>query len=185
MPLLNDATTCYVGTQPITTIMAGSVQVWPKGPPPPFRNIQLWWCRYGELDFDTLCTDGSTMNCNNPYMTWDIYPRPANCARGMSYKLESRRHDIVTDWQIRGIFGTSGWRSYLPDSMPNSMAIMVSTEVSRDAKMRFEYRLVYDDGINPAVESEAMRFDPALADSELRKLYLPLEYQENECNGRP
>ena len=29
MPLLNDAKTCYVGTQPITTIMAGSVQVWP------------------------------------------------------------------------------------------------------------------------------------------------------------
>lgn len=32
MPLLSDAKTCYVGTQPITTIMAGSVQVWPKGP---------------------------------------------------------------------------------------------------------------------------------------------------------
>ena len=32
MPLLNDAKTCYVGTTPITTIMAGSVQVWPKGP---------------------------------------------------------------------------------------------------------------------------------------------------------
>ena len=35
MPLLDDAKTCYVGTTPITTIMAGSVQVWPKGPPPP------------------------------------------------------------------------------------------------------------------------------------------------------
>ena len=32
MPLLDDAKTCYVGTTPITTIMAGSVQVWPKGP---------------------------------------------------------------------------------------------------------------------------------------------------------
>ena len=32
MPLLNDAKTCFVGTQPITTIMAGSVQVWSKGP---------------------------------------------------------------------------------------------------------------------------------------------------------
>ena len=31
MPLLNDAKTCFVGTTPITTIMAGSVQVWPKG----------------------------------------------------------------------------------------------------------------------------------------------------------
>ena len=30
MPLLNDAKTCYVGTQPITTIMAGGVKVWPK-----------------------------------------------------------------------------------------------------------------------------------------------------------
>ena len=30
MPLLNDAKACFVGNQPITTIMAGSVQVWPK-----------------------------------------------------------------------------------------------------------------------------------------------------------
>ena len=31
MPLLSDAKTCYVGTTPITKIMAGSVQVWPTG----------------------------------------------------------------------------------------------------------------------------------------------------------
>ena len=30
MPLLSDAKSCYVGTTPITKIMAGSVQVWPK-----------------------------------------------------------------------------------------------------------------------------------------------------------
>ena len=35
MPLLNDAKTCYVGTQHISKIMAGMVQVWPKGPEGP------------------------------------------------------------------------------------------------------------------------------------------------------
>lgn len=32
MPLLNDAKACYVGNTRIDRIMAGSVQVWPKGP---------------------------------------------------------------------------------------------------------------------------------------------------------
>ena len=182
MPLLNDAKICYVGTQPITTIMAGSVQVWPKGPPPPFINLQLWYVRFEDA---ALCTDPPAMQCNNPYMTWDVYPRPKSCARGISYKIENRRHDIVEPWRSQNIFGNPGWRSYLPDSMPQSMATMVSSETTSTGKMRFEYRIVYDDGINPAVESEAMRFDPALTETELQKLYLPLEYQENECNGRP
>ena len=30
MPLLSDSKTCYVGTQPITKIMAGAVEVWSK-----------------------------------------------------------------------------------------------------------------------------------------------------------
>ena len=30
MPLLSNAKTCYVGTTPITKVMAGSVEVWPK-----------------------------------------------------------------------------------------------------------------------------------------------------------
>ena len=38
MPLLNDAKTCYVGTQPITKIMAGAVKVWPNAG---VENLQL------------------------------------------------------------------------------------------------------------------------------------------------
>ena len=39
MPLLSDAKTCYVGNTPITTIMAGSVKVWPKAVDS-FENIR-------------------------------------------------------------------------------------------------------------------------------------------------
>ncbi len=45
MPLLNDAKTCYVGTQPITKIYAGTELVWPKVPEVPdyiFNNNYMW-----------------------------------------------------------------------------------------------------------------------------------------------
>lgn len=35
MPLLDDSKSVYVGTTPITKVMAGDVQVWPKGTPDP------------------------------------------------------------------------------------------------------------------------------------------------------
>ena len=35
MPLLGDSKSVYVGTTPITKVMAGRVEVWPKGPPLP------------------------------------------------------------------------------------------------------------------------------------------------------
>ena len=59
MPLLSDAKTCFVGTQPITTIMAGGVRVWPKvcdvsagrpDPLPPANNGPGKVCTMGYSD---------------------------------------------------------------------------------------------------------------------------------------
>ena len=183
MPLLDDAKTCYVGTTPITTIMAGSVQVWPKGPPPPFRNVRIWYTRFQGGGGNALCTNASTQDCSNAYMTWDVNPRPSSCVRGYSYSYEYKQKDFPGEpWRTGQIFGTPGWRSYLPDSMPNSMAFMITT-AGQTNKRSYTWRLVYNDGINQPVESEIMSFEGT--DSELSESYLPLEYQENECNGRP
>ena len=42
MPLLNDAKTCYVGTQPITKIYAGTELVWPKTLDYIYNNDFMW-----------------------------------------------------------------------------------------------------------------------------------------------
>tara|TARA_B100001741_G_scaffold203635_1_gene168129 strand:+ start:320 stop:1459 length:1140 start_codon:yes stop_codon:yes gene_type:complete len=60
MPLLDDAKTCYVGTQPITTIMAGSAQVWPKGPPIVPEVVGNW------------LFNGTVTNFNGPADDWSI-----------------------------------------------------------------------------------------------------------------
>ena len=75
MPLLNDAKACFVGNQPITTIMAGSVQVWPKGPPPPFRALRL---------FFTAPSDPSINQ--GFYIAWKVPIRPSNCSRATAYE---------------------------------------------------------------------------------------------------
>ena len=184
MPLLSDAKKCYVGNTPITRIMSGTgFQVWPKGPPPKFVNVKLWCQRFEEGSPEqNNCT--LNQDCKNPYLTWNAYPRPTNCARGMSYQVEMRNLDIPGSvFAVQGVFGTPGWRSYLPDSMPNSMCIKASTQETLQAKKSREYRLVYDDGINPPEYSESVYFQGN--DTEIISLYLPIEYQENECNNRP
>jgi hypothetical protein len=187
MPLLGDSKNVYVGTTPITKVMAQGVQVWPKGPPLPFRNIEIWAVRFNDVQFaEGFCEDAAIMDCKSPFITWEVNPRPKNCTRGSVYKIEQRRNDQPGDWgPTAAIFGANGWRSYLPDLMPNSMAMKLTTNSSfnADTLKRWDYRLVYDDGIEPPVYSETLTFTGT--DEELRNNALPLEYQETECNGRP
>ena len=94
MPLLNDAKACYVGNQPITTIMAGSVQVWPKGPPPPFRAIALYVNSQDNIQ-------GAV------YLSWAYGERPASCVRATVYEYRSTSTDIP--WGANNIIEKRPW----------------------------------------------------------------------------
>ena len=62
MPLLNDAKTCYVGTTPITKIMAGDLQVWPKEVYPPKVDVLHYF------------TCDNTLNSLPPYQPGGLIP---------------------------------------------------------------------------------------------------------------
>ena len=83
MPLLNDAKTCYVGTTPISKIYAGTQQVWPKGPPPPFSNFKLFYGRY-ENEYD----ESIDKKDRSMYAGWEVPELPKTCARASAYEID-------------------------------------------------------------------------------------------------
>ena len=76
MPLLNDAKKIYVGTKAITTVMAGTQQVWPKGPPPPSVPVMT------QMFYGLEPSDGSS--ALSPVLLGDISKRYALIVEGVS-----------------------------------------------------------------------------------------------------
>ena len=87
MPLLNDAKACYVGTTRIERIMAGSVQVWPKGPPPPFRDVELY--------LGNPLADPGTISENGWYLMWEAGVRPVDCDAADMYEYRFTKMENV------------------------------------------------------------------------------------------
>lgn len=52
MPLLGDSKSVYVGTTPITKVMAGSVEVWPKGTLDPLDSDVVYLSHLDEWDYN-------------------------------------------------------------------------------------------------------------------------------------
>ena len=93
MPLLNDAKACYVGNTRIDRIMAGSVQVWPKGPPPPFRDVELY--------IGNPLGDSGTASATGFYLMWEAGVRPVDCdaADMYEYRLRKSNRCIQIIWK--------------------------------------------------------------------------------------
>ena len=138
MPLLNDAKSCYVGTQPITTIMAGSVQVWPKvvEEESAFANLD------GNLGVSpasgvVAMTSTTSLNVNSGD---PIYQSPAKCGSeclDISYRLRDKPDgttSMTTDmlWfegasgelsdhiNLRYGYTFSYWFKFASSNIPNS-----------------------------------------------------------------
>ena len=89
MPLLNDAKTCYVGTQPITKIYAGQQLVWGKVQ---MRVVQVLFT--GEPTRNFVVEFSENENC-------------ADCAQMKSvYQWRYQQSGIWTSWQQ-----FDGWRA--------------------------------------------------------------------------
>ena len=168
MPLLNDAKTCYVGTTPITTIMAGSVQVWPKGPPPPD----------GPFDRLTLYTGTQTNGNAGLFLSWETLNRPSTCSRGSVYTVQEDIHnDGPVIWNDFVIFNDPRGYNWMPLAYPNVMA------VSLGAINLFEshtFRLKYE--TTPGVYEYS---NQVVYTQNIPLPNLPTAYQQNECNGKP
>lgn len=139
MPLLNDAKTCYVGTQPITKIYAGTQLVWPDQRYPQISNLQLYY-----LTKDPDVNNGKTQTV---YATWEVEDR-SDC--DMSEK-EARSWNIV--WQdptAQNGWRYIGWRSdcWLPDHLPKTMGQEVHFNVDYDERT---YYVGYGGGTNETI----------------------------------
>lgn len=166
MPLLDDAKTCYVGTTPITTIMAGSVQVWPKGTPPPV----------GPFDYLTLYNGNrSDSAANGLYLSWETLNRPSTCARGTVYTVQSLDE--------RGWYDFINWNdprgyNWMPLEYPNVMAMFLGPSASSGA---LYFRLKYESAPGVYEYSIDVQDAPNIGGHPR----LPTDYQQNECNGKP
>lgn len=167
MPLLDDAKTCYVGTTPITTIMAGSVQVWPKGTPPPvgpFDRLMLY--------------QGTQTGSAGLFLSWETPNRPSTCARGTVYTVQS----FNTDPSNNGWYDFINWNdprgyNWMPLEYPNVMALYLGPAAGSDNKI---FRLKYESA--PGVYEYSSEVDDA---ANILHPQLPTAYQQNECNGKP
>jgi hypothetical protein len=108
MPLLNDAKACYVGTQPITKIYAGTDLVWPKGPPPPFRDVQLY--------IGNTLADSGTPSATGFYLSWKAGVRPADCTAARLYEYRYT--------QIEDAYPDNQWKPYLKFGYQNCLCWM-------------------------------------------------------------
>ena len=168
MPLLNDAKTCYVGTTPITTVMAGSVQVWPKGTLPvgPFDKLKIY--------------EGTSTNPIGQFLSWETVNRPSNCGRASSYAVEYFNPDPNNNgWVLVTYFGErTGW-SWLPANEPLVMAVYIGpTDYENDVGPTYRVRFESSPGV---FQYSSQRTNA----SNIGHSRLPDEYQENECSGKP
>ena len=109
MPLLNDATACYVGDTRIKKIMAGSVQVWPKGPPIPFRDVQLY--------IGNPIADPGTPSQTGFYLMWDAGVRPVDCDAAELYEYRFTEIEAPypdNEWRPWYRFGNKKCLCWLP-----------------------------------------------------------------------
>ena len=168
MPLLNDAKTCYVGNQPITTIMAGSVQVWPKGPPPPV----------GPFDRLTLYNGTETNGAAGLFLSWETLSRPSSCARGMVYTVqEFNTNPSVSTWEDFIVFSDYRGYNWMPSAYPNVMAMFLGPAASTAIH---DFRLKYE--VSPGVYEYSAMVEDA---PNIQLPQLPTVYKKNECNGKP
>ena len=106
MPLLSNAKACYVGTTPITKIMAGSVEVWPKGPPPPFRNLRMYFKAPSNPSIDIS---------QGFFIAWEVPVRPSNCSLATAYEFrytnmdQSYPDDTWQSWLFFGYWNCFSW----------------------------------------------------------------------------
>ena len=115
MPLLSDAKHCYVGNQPITKIMAGDLQVWPKGIPATDQVIinnyvyAVW--PYQFVDCPSVSTDnwfriGFDTNGSGTADSWQSWYTPGTVPGWWFYSPQqrmcmshtmSRLDDVIVD----------------------------------------------------------------------------------------
>ena len=166
MPLLNDAKACYVGTTPITTIMAGSVQVWPKGPPPPV----------GPFDRLTLYS-GTQTTPGELYLSWETQNRPSSCARGIVYTVQSLDTTGGKGWYDFINWNDPRGYNWMPLAYPSVMAMYLGPAAGSGA---LYFRLKYESAPGVYEYSIDVQDAPSIGHP-----YLPTAYQQNECNGKP
>ena len=168
MPLLNDAKTCYVGTTPITTIMAGSVQVWPKGPPPPV----------GPFDYITLYKGTQTTANAGLFLSWETLNRPSTCARGTVYTVqEFNTGPSGNGWYDFIVWNDSRGYNWMPSAYPNLMVMFLGPSASTGVH---DFRLKYESAPGVYEYSSVVEDAPNIGLPQL-----PTAYQQNECNGKP
>ncbi len=168
MTLLNDAKKCYVGTTPITTVMAGSVQVWPKGEPPvgPFDKLTMY-----------ENTETNQTGDTGLFLSWETLNRPSTCARASAYTIQSFNNDPNNNgWELFSYFGDRASWAWLPTGQPFVMALWIGPANTENDIFRVRFES------SPGVFQYSAEREDAANISHLR---LPAEYQENECYGRP
>ena len=137
MPLLDDAKKCYVGTTPITKVMAGSVQVWPKG-----VLAQNLRCYRG--------TSISGISTPRLMLVWESYPVGDCCGFPRFVPAFARNPgEKLIEMFPFGCYSAGGYRpySYLPSPVPglieNNTMVCSSNDWSPGSTAEFDVGLIY------------------------------------------
>ena len=173
MPLLGDSKSVYVGTTPITKVMAGSVQVWPKG-----VLAQNLRCYRG--------TSISGISTPRLMLVWESYPVGECCgSRVFVPAYAVNPGGKLIDMFPFGCYSTSGYRpySYLPQPVPG--LIEKNTMVCSSNKWNPGSTAEYDVGVVyypvPGMPADSGEEIARLTVRENRLEEIPPEFLQNRC----
>ena len=150
MPLLSDAKTCYVGNTPITTIMAGSVKVWPKVEPLPSQiksDLGIASSRKGQyVTWDYEFTD-----CVSLENDWSV-------RYGFSANADGTGSITWNEWDLLITYNSTYW-FYSPDHQRLAWATPFTLDNEWDSLSSYVWYQVKDNRTGQTIVNE--NFDTA------------------------